>query len=141
MEEKKSRCRMQLFIIFTVMQCLLSLISLVHFLAEGTDSSILNSIFVTSASDHKDIYLRYISSSQIGNLFFLFYIFFKPASEHISRTEFNAWLISECITAGMCFMDLKETTELESSFWSYCCKINLSAIENFSVPEYGLVKA
>lgn len=41
----------------------------------------------------------------------------------------------------MCFMDLEETTENESSFWSYCCKINSSAVENCSVPECGIIKA
>jgi len=41
----------------------------------------------------------------------------------------------------MCFMALEETIEHESSFWSYCCKISSSTIENCSVSAYEKIKA
>lgn len=64
---------------------------------------------------------------------FTTYILFKSAPEHIFVTMFNA-----CTTAWICFMELQETWK---QFRSYCCKINLSAIENCPVCGCGIIKA
>lgn len=68
-------------------------------------------------------------------------IFSLNLHQNIFIGQFNAWLRNECIAGWMYFMDLEETTECESSFWSYYCKINSSAIENCSVSACEIMKA